>query len=178
MSPDRSVTILPLAAADPQKVDALLDAAFGADRHGRTAYKLRNGCDAIPPYSLAAFDEAGDLVGSLQTWPIELAGEDGRATPLLLVGPVAVRPDRQRLGIGRAMMARALAAIDAARASPSMLIGDAEYYGRFFGYDAAPTQQWGVPGPVERHRLLVRNPAGVRLPVEGTLRPRRAAIAA
>ena len=37
-----------------------------------------------------------------------------------------------------------------------MLIGDPEYYERLFGFNAAQTGGWEVPGPVERHRLLAR----------------------
>ena len=39
-----------------------------------------------------------------------------------------------------------------------MLIGDPEYYGRFFGFSAERTADWRLPGPVERHRLLARGP--------------------
>ena len=38
------------------------------------------------------------------------------------------------------------------------LIGDPEYYGRFFGFDSARTGGWRLPGPVERRRLLARGP--------------------
>lgn len=163
------MTILPLvAAADPQALEALLDAAFGADRHRRTAYRLREGQAAIPALSFAACEE-GALVGSLQSWRIELAHAGGTA-PLLLVGPIAVSPDRQRGGIGRRLTSHALAAIDAAGETASVLIGDPEYYARFFGYDAAPTRHWRLPGAVERHRLLARLTGGRTLPAEGELR--------
>lgn len=158
--------IAPLARADAADVEALLDAAFGADRHGRTAYRIRKGMRAIPELSFAAFDE-GRLVGSLQSWPVALD-----QTPLVLVGPVAVAPDRQRGGLGRALMERLIAQVDAHGADPLVLIGDPEYYGRFFGFDDRWTGDWDVPGPVERRRLLARVAPGVRLPVRGMLGPR------
>ena len=167
--------IAALAEADPAAVEALLDAAFGTDRHGRTAYRMRAGVDAVPALSFAAFGADGALVGTLQSWPLELATDGGPAVPLLLVGPVAVRPDRQRGGIGRALMQAAVDAIDAGRHPPAVLIGDPEYYGRFFGFSAEPTAGWAVPGPVERRRLLARAGTGAALPAEGTLQPRRAA---
>ena len=40
-----------------------------------------------------------------------------------------------------------------------MLIGDPDYYGRFFGFSAECTGRWAAPGPVERHRLLARGHA-------------------
>ena len=40
--------------------------------------------------------------------------------------------------------------------APLMLIGDPEYYGRFFGFTAARTGAWRLPGPFEQRRLLAR----------------------
>jgi predicted N-acetyltransferase YhbS len=100
------------------------------------------------------------------------SGDDGRRVPLVLVGPVAVQPDRQRDGIGRRLVAAALARVPD---SPLMLIGDPEYYGRFFGFTADHTGGWRLPGPVEQHRLLARGdgvPGG-----SGTIGPRVAALA-
>ncbi len=160
-----TITITPLANADRNAVEGLLDAAFGTNRHARTAYRVRAGTVWIPDLSFAAFD-AGVLVGTLQSWPVAVAG-----VPLTLVGPVAVAPSRQREGIGRALMS---ALMDAAGGSPMAMIGDPEYYGRFFGFSAAATADWDVPGPVERHRLLARNAAD--LPRFGRLGPRAFAI--
>ncbi len=39
---------------------------------------------------------------------------------------------------------------------PQVLIGDPEYYGRFFGFAADQTGRWDLPGPFERRRLLAR----------------------
>ncbi|WP_380874570.1 hypothetical protein ACFB49_48860 [Sphingomonas sp. DBB INV C78] len=172
------ITLAPIAAAAPAAVEHLLDAAFGPDRHGRTAYKMRSGVDAIPELSLAAFDDAGDLVGTLQSWPVELVADDGRIAPLVLVGPVAVRPDRQRDGIGRKLMVAMLDTADARHADPLVLIGDPEYYERFFDFTARWTGGWQVPGPVERHRLLARLRGHAPLPARGRLQAQRAAVAA
>jgi predicted N-acetyltransferase YhbS len=168
------ITLAPLADADPAAVEALLDAAFGSDRHGRTAYKLRVGVAVLPELSLAALD-GGELLGTLQSWPIELVQEDGSAESLVLVGPVAVRPDRQRDGIGKVLVTEALRRADERGEHALLLIGDPEYYDRFFSFTAEATGGWEVPGPVERHRLLARLRNGRRLPAIGRLRPRGAA---
>jgi len=172
------INLAPIAAAEPADVENLLDAAFGPDRHGRTAYKLRAGVETLPGLSLAAFDETGALVGTLQCWPVELATADGRRVPLVLVGPVAVRPDRQRDGIGRKLMDAMLDAADGGLADSLVLIGDPEYYERFFGFTARWTRDWEVPGPVERHRLLARLRGPAPLPAAGRLQPRRKAVPA
>lgn len=164
------IEIRPLDQADPAAVERLLDEAFGADRRGRTAYRLREGMSPIPDLSFAVF-EGGLLCGSIQCWPIELSS--GTALyPIVLVGPVAVLPERQRDGIGRTLMAHMLAAAARSGMPAMLLIGDPEYYGRFFGFTAAATGGWDVPGPIERHRLLARLSPGTTLPAVGTLRPR------
>lgn len=147
-----------------QAVEDLLDAAFGADRFGRTAYRLREGSAAVPDLSFALV-EGGLLIGTIQCWPVVHQAADGAATPLVMVGPVAVRPDVQRGGHGRALMAHMLDAAETRADGALMMIGDPEYYGRFFGFDADATGAWDLPGPFERRRLLARAVNGHQLPM-------------
>jgi predicted N-acetyltransferase YhbS len=161
----------PIEPADLPAIGRLLDLAFGADRQRRTAYRLREGVDFMADASCVAFDEHGTLVGSLQSWPAALVAPDGTATPLWLVGPIAVDPARRGEGIARAMLRRALTAIDAT-GIPAVLIGDPEYYGPF-GFAADATGGWSLPGPFERHRLLARLDDARTLPGEAVLGPRR-----
>ncbi|SEN24504.1 Predicted N-acetyltransferase YhbS [Sphingomonas gellani] len=151
-----AIELLPIGSVPAEQVEALLDRAFGPERHARTAYKVRGDAIALPQLSFAAID-GGMLIGTIQCWPVSLRGDDGATTPLVMVGPVAVAPDRQGSGIGRLLIHRALdAAQDAGLSHALMLIGDPEYYGRFFGFAATATGDWRLPGPVERHRLLAR----------------------
>jgi len=165
--------LVPLAEVNEGAVDALLDRAFGADRRARTAYRVRIGAGAIPELSFAALDDHGGLAGTIQCWPIAFTADDGRQVPMVMVGPVAVEPGLQRSGIGRILMERMLEAASRchiAGAEALMLIGDPEYYGRFFGFTADRTGAWRLPGPFERRRLLARGPA---VPdVAGSLGPR------
>ena len=164
------IRIVPIAQVEPQAVEQLLDRAFGTDRHGRTAYRIRDTVSAIPGLSFAALDD-GVLVGTIQCWPVLFVADDGRDLPLVMVGPVAVEPERQQGGIGRELTRYALDTATASGAGDAlMLIGDPEYYSRFFGFTADRTAAWRVPGPVERHRLLAR---GNAVPDRaGTLGPR------
>lgn len=165
------IDIIPIGEAEPAAIEQLLDEAFGTDRHGRTAYKLRAGVDAIADLSFVAMED-GMVVGSIQSWPVQLTEASGATTPLILVGPIAVRPDRQRDGIGRMLTDSMLAMADDIHSDPLVLIGDPEYYERFFGFTADATGEWGIPGPVERRRLLARNTAGKALPRVAALGPR------
>lgn len=167
--------IVPIADVSADAVEQLLDRAFGKDRHARTAYRIRDGVRALPDLSFAGIED-GTLIGTIQCWPIALDTDDGRTVPLVMLGPVAVEPLRQQGGIGRLLTAHALATVDAdPHAAPAMLIGDPEYYERFFGFTANRTAAWRVPGPVERHRLLAR---GETVPdAAGLLGPRASACA-
>ena len=161
---------LPLSRIAPSAVEALLDAAFGNDRHGRTAYRLRAGMPQIAALSFAARD-AGRLVGTLQSWPVTLTTPDGHSASLTLVGPVAVLPDLQRGGVGKLLMTALIEAAAAHGHDALIMIGDPEYYDRFFGFSNAATRGWDLPGPFEQHRLLARISRAGRLPARGMIGP-------
>jgi predicted N-acetyltransferase YhbS len=149
----------PLAEIAPDRVEQLLDRAFGRDRHGRTAYAVRAGTTPIAALSFAAL-EGEALLGTIQCWPVALTGDDGSRTPLVMVGPVAVDPPHQQHGIGHALMAHMLdAAATTGADARLMLIGDPEYYARFFAFGAERTGGWRLPGPFEPRRLLARGDA-------------------
>lgn len=157
------IETVPLNIVCSADVDTLLDRAFGSDRHKRTAYLLRQGVSVIDHLSFAATDRGG-LVGSIQCWPVAIAG-----VSLILVGPVAVSPGRQNQGIGKILVHTALNAVKPGD-QPMVMIGDPEYYSRF-GFVADETGGWTLPGPWETHRLLLRNPDRTKLPSNGLLGP-------
>ncbi|HEY6868710.1 MAG TPA: GNAT family N-acetyltransferase, partial [Novosphingobium sp.] len=97
----------------------------------------------------------------------------GRAHPMIMVGPVAVLPEHQGAGYGKALMTASLAALSPDAPLPQVMIGDPEYYGRFWGFTNAHTGGWSLPGPYEKHRLLARCSNPAVLPREGVLGPWR-----
>ena len=170
-----TATIIPLSAVEPDMIEAVLDRAFGSDRQARTAYRIRAGMDWLEALSFAVLDEEELLVGTIQCYPVALHERDGRAVPLVMVGPVAVVPERQGEGFGIGLMAAMLeaeaqAARDGSPPLAQVLIGDADYYGRW-GFSAAATGGWRCPGPYEQKRLLARGPALAAMPAEGMLGP-------
>lgn len=169
-------TIVPLTNVQPDMIEQLLDRAFSPQRHARTAYRIREGAQWLEALSFAALDDDEYLAGTIQLWPVALTDPDGRSHPMIMVGPVAVLPDKQNEGYGKALMVAALDALDpkagqTAAPLPQVMIGDPEYYGRFFGFAAAPTQDWHCPGPYDPARLLVRCDNPTILPTEGMLGP-------
>ena len=166
-------TLIPLDSVEPSLVEALLDRAFEPERRQRTAYKLREGVDWLPALSFAAIDADDHLVGTVQCWPVALTDPEGRAHPLILVGPVAVLPEAQGGGYGKALMTASLSAMSPQAPLPQVMIGDGEYYGRFWGFSAGHTGGWELPGPWEPSRLLARCDNPALLPRRGTLGPWR-----
>ena len=169
-----TATLIPLEAVDPAMIEEVLDRAFGPDRHARTAYRIREGMAWLPGLSLAALDENDMLVATIQCWPIGLQTKQGQV-PLVMVGPVAVVPERQGEGFGVGLMSAMIAedarlAAQGGRALPQVLIGDKEYYGRW-GFSAALTGGWRCPGPYEQHRLLACGHGLAAMPAEGMLGP-------
>ena len=82
--------------------EALLDVCFGEGRHARTCQRLRDG--RLPAEGLAfSAVVKGKLVGTVRLWHVSAGG---RAA--LVLGPLAVDPSCQKLGIGGALMRHAI----------------------------------------------------------------------
>jgi predicted N-acetyltransferase YhbS len=164
--------------------EALLDACFGANRHARTCQRLRDGRRPAEGLSLSAATR-GRLVGTVRLWPVIAGGK-----PALVLGPLAVDPDSRTLGVGAALVARALDLARQRGHGAVILLGDAPYYARF-GFSSAKTAELSLPGPFERGRLLgleLREgaldgargmivPTGPSWPKAGPARPRKALLA-
>ena len=165
--------LIPLDNVDPALVEALLDRAFEPQRHTRTAYKVREGTDWLPGLSFAALDEDDRLAGTIQCWPVALTTPEGRPFPMIMVGPVAVLPELQGMGYGKALMSAVIASLSPQAPLPQVMIGDPEYYGRFWGFSNEHTAGWSLPGPFDKRRLLVRCDNPAVLPREGMLGPWR-----
>ena len=134
-------------ASDVVAREALLDACFGANRQLRTCQRLRDGRAPAAGLALSALVE-GRLVGTLRLWHVSAGG-----VRALLLGPLAVDPSCNKLGIGRALMNHALAAARTRGHGAVILLGDAPYYARF-GFSTVKTGELSLPGPFDRDRLL------------------------
>src|SRR4051794_27786819 len=134
-------------ASDVAAREALLDAAFGANRQLRTCQRLRDGRAPAQGLAFTAV-RAGKLAGTLRLWHVHAA-----SAPALVLGPLAVDASCRALGIGAALIRHALAAATARGHGAVILLGDAAYYGRF-GFSADKAANLSLPGPFERERLL------------------------
>jgi predicted N-acetyltransferase YhbS len=146
----QNFAVEPALPSDHAATEQLLDLAFGLSRQTKTSYRLREGNKAIAGLSFAVRDAGLGLVGAISFWPLKI-GRNG--TDALLLGPLAVHPERQNLGIGLALMRTGL---DKARALGHrlvILVGDQPYYARV-GFKPVPPGLIELPGPVDPARLL------------------------
>ncbi len=143
--------------SDVQAREALLDACFGADRFGKTCERLREGRLASRGLSFTAVDD-GELVGTLRLWDVEAGdvetgGANNSKIRALMLGPLAVAKSHQSLGLGGAMIRKALARAAELRHGAVILVGDAPYYQRF-GFERAKVTALQMPGWVDESRFL------------------------
>ncbi|MGH3210397.1 MAG: GNAT family N-acetyltransferase [Trebonia sp.] len=96
----------------------------------------------IPELSLVAVDLGGDVIGHV----VCTRGNVG-SSPVLALGPLSVRPDWWRQGVGKALMHAVLGAADALHEPLVALLGSTDYYPRF-GF--RPARDYGIaPGHPE-----------------------------
>lgn len=131
--------IRPETTADRPAILALINAAFArADQPGEvpvevSLQKQLFACDEyIPELSLVA-DDDGPLIGSVITtraWVDDF--------PVLGLGPIGVRPGRQRRGVGTALINGTVEAAVKLGEKGIFLLGSTGYYPRF-GFSPAST---------------------------------------
>ena len=141
------ITIRDEIAADVPAREALLDRCLGERRTAKSSERLREG--HLPAEGLALTAERdGVVVATVRLWHVDAGGRSA-----LLLGPLAVSPDLQGEGVGRAMMREAIWRAACRGHGAVLLVGDAAYYERF-GFSGDLTRDLAMPGPVERERFL------------------------
>jgi predicted N-acetyltransferase YhbS len=144
------IAIEETAPADLPAIETLLDLSFGLSRRTKTSYRLREGSHPINGLSLLVRDEDFGISGAISFWPLKIGTSGSDA---LLLGPLAVHPDRQNIGIGRALMREGLARAKAMGCRLVILVGDEPYYARV-GFRRIPDGRLMLPGPVDPARFL------------------------
>ncbi|MGO4573513.1 GNAT family N-acetyltransferase [Microvirga sp. 2TAF3] len=144
------ITIREEIIRDVEAREALLDACFGAARFQKTCERLREGRMPADGLSLVV-ERDGTVIGTVRLWHISA----GPNRPALMLGPIAIDPACQSLGLGGKLMREALARAAGQGHKAVLLVGDAPYYERF-GFSAEKTGSLWLPGPYERGRFLAR----------------------
>lgn len=142
--------VRPERAKDRARIEELLDASFGKDRHKKTAYRFREGVDAVPELSyVVEYQNKPDVSATIRYWPVLLPDD----TASLLLGPIAVAAEFQSEGIGANLMTFSLGQARALGYASCLLVGDAPYYVRF-GFTRDVTLGLDMPGWVDMNRFL------------------------
>ncbi|MDQ4134244.1 MAG: N-acetyltransferase [Actinomycetota bacterium] len=129
------------------------ESAFGQPDEADIVDRLRGSPHWIDELSLVAVD-SGELVGHLLLSTVTLdAGID-----VLALAPMAVVPQRQRQGVGSALVREALARAATTKFPLIIVVGHPEYYPRF-GFEAAAERGVSAPFPVpDQAWMLYRLP--------------------
>lgn len=149
--------IRPERPEDTVAIRRITEAAFAATAfsdgsEGAIIDALRNAGDLT--LSLVA-EDAGEVVGHVAFSPVRIGADHGGWFGL---GPVAVRRDRQRQGIGGLLIRAGLAALKDQGAAGVVLIGDAAYYTRFGFANDGSVSYLDIPGDYVC-RLVLNGPA-------------------
>jgi putative acetyltransferase len=112
-------------AEDERRLAALIDAAFGDRETSAFTAKIRASPGYVPELTFVA-DDDGELVGFTMLSYVRAGERD-----VLILTPMAVRPDRQRAGIGKQVVRAAIAAADARREPVVLVEGVPSYYPQF-----------------------------------------------
>jgi len=139
------ITIRPERLEDRAEVHALNEQAFGSAVEADLVDKLREACAGA--LSLVAEDESG-IIGHIFFSSV-IIDDAKRTIEGMGLAPMAVRPDRQRQGVGSALVREGLDILRSRESPFVVVLGHPEYYPRF-GFEPASRRgvacQWeGVP---------------------------------
>ena len=123
-----ALLVRPENPADEREISEVVQAAFDDASVAEFTKSIRASAGYVPALTFVG-EEDGEVVGFTMLSYLELEGEP--VDRILTLTPVAVRPDKQRRGVGDAVVRAALAAADA-RGEPLVLVeGIPGYYPRF-----------------------------------------------
>lgn len=146
------------APTDAGAIAAVHTAAFREhpfSRHdeAQIVERLRNR-GALTLSLVALEPSSGEVLGHAAFSPVQVQGEgEGGVGGWQGLGPVAVRPGRQRQGVGSALVRAGLARLRAAGSPGCVVLGDPAWYGRF-GFRAVDGLT--LPGVPPGHFLALR----------------------
>lgn len=123
--------IVPERHGDAQAISDLTTSAFATAEHsdGNEAHVVETLRSAgALTLSLVAIDDSGQVIGHIAFSPVRIEHGHGHWFGL---GPVSVLPERQRKGIGKALIEKGLSVLSDRGAEGCILVGEPAYYRRF-----------------------------------------------
>ena len=146
---------------DIPAIHALLDGAFATAPHSQqTEHLIVDALRKSGQLTLSLIAEQDDeIVGCIAFSPVKI---NGKACDWFGLGPVAVTPDRQGMGIGSELIQSGIRHLRAEDARGCVVLGEPDYYSRF-GFAPLPDLKLeGIPEKYFMARPLVDEiPAGL-----------------
>jgi len=127
---------------DEAEISRVIEAAFGDRETARFAEQIRSSSGYIPELAFVV-EEEGEIVAHTMLSRVLL---EGPGVDVLILTPMSVRPDRQRQGVGRALVEAALAAADEL-GEPLVLVEGVPAYYPQFGFRSATELGLERPDP-------------------------------
>lgn len=157
-----TIAIRPESAEDHDAIRQLVAAAFGSEVEAELVDRIRTSPEYVAEMALVA-EVDGEVVGHVMVSNAVLRSNDSDRQ-ISMLSPLAVRPDRQKAGIGHALVSAALAVADE-RSEPLVVVeGSPSYYGRFgFEHSIAygieiDLPEWAPPEAAQVRRLRSFDP--------------------
>ena len=151
------MVIRPESPDDHDAIRGVVAAAFGSETEAALVDRIRASPEYVPETALVA-EVDGAIVGHVMI-SRALIRNDGGDRPISMLSPLAVLPDRQRAGIGGALVRAALDVADARGEPVVILEGSPVYYGRLgfehsvrYGIDIH-LPEWAPPEAAQVMRL-------------------------
>jgi len=142
--PADGVTIRPETAADHHAIGVVVTAAFGSTVETALVERIRDSPEYLPELALVA-EVDGQVVGHVMISGAVLRHAHGER-PIVMLSPLAVAPDHQRLGIGGDLVRAAVAGAERAGEPLVVLEGNPAYYSRF-GFEHSVAHGVTLPLP-------------------------------
>jgi putative acetyltransferase len=159
---DGQTVIRQASPDDHESVRVVVAAAFGSATEADLVDRIRASPEYVPEMDLVA-EVDGVLVGHVMISGAVIENDGGRR-PIVMLSPLAVAPERQRSGIGEALVRAALDLADARGEPLVVLEGSPDYYGRF-GFEHSVVHgieihlpDWAPPEAAQVKRLASFDP--------------------
>ena len=146
--PERPLDVTAIRAV---VIAAFKDAPYSNQTEADIVDALR--ADGALSVSLVAADH-GEIFGHVAFSLVKIAQAPGVWYGL---GPIAVKPDRQKRGIGRTLIIEGLCSLSSLHAAGCVVLGDPRYYQRF-GFEADLALTYGGKPSSYFQRLILKGP--------------------
>ena len=120
--------------ADYAAVEHLTREAFwnvyrpGCTKH-YVVHVLRGDADFVPELDLV-MERDGELIGHVLYMRAKIVADDGREIPIMTFGPISIRPDLQRQGLGKYLLDCSMERARELGAGALCIEGDIDFYGK------------------------------------------------